>query len=42
MTVFVRSNIANFGQNAQFSKKYILYAPKNDNDQKMRNENIMV
>ena len=31
-----------FGQNAQFSKKYILFAPKNDNDQKMRNENIMV
>ena len=34
MTVFVRSNIANFGQNAQFSKKDILFAPKNDNDQK--------
>ena len=33
MTGFVRSNIANFGQNAQFSKN-ILFAPKNDNDQK--------
>ena len=34
MTVFVRSNIAKFGQNAQFSKKYILFAPKNNNDRK--------
>ena len=34
MTVFVRSKIAKFGQNAQFSKKYIFFAPKNDNDQK--------
>ena len=33
MTVFVSSNIANFGQIAQFSKKK-LFAPKNDNDQK--------
>ena len=42
MTVFVRSDIAKFGQNAQFKKIYILFAPKNDNDKKMRNENIMV
>ena len=42
MTVFVRSNIAKFGQNAQFSKKNILFAPKNNIDQKKRNENLMV
>ena len=34
MTVFVRSNIAKFGQYAQFPKKNILLAPKNENDQK--------
>ena len=34
MTLFARSFIANFGQNAQFSKKNIQFAPKNDNNQK--------
>ena len=38
MAVFVRSNIAKFGQNAQFSKKNILFAPKNDNDQKNKEQ----
>ena len=33
MIVFVRSNVATFGQNAQFSKKKSLFAPKNNNDQ---------
>ena len=42
MTVFVRSNNAKFGQNTQLPKKNILHAPKNYNDKKMRNENIMV
>ena len=36
MTVFVRSNIAKFGQNAQFSKKKIFMLLKNYNEK--RNE----
>ena len=41
MTVFVRSNIANFGQNAQFSKKIFCLLLKMTITKKMRNENIM-
>ena len=33
MTVFVRSNIAEIGHNAQSSINKNLFAPKNDNDQ---------
>ena len=34
MTVFVRSNIAKFGQNEMHNfKKKNLFAPKNDNEQ---------
>ena len=42
MTVFVRSNIAKFGQNAQFSKKIFCLLLKMTITKKMRNENIMV
>ena len=42
MTVFVRSNIAKFGQNAQFSKKIFSMLLKMTMIKKMRNENIMV
>ena len=42
MTVFVRSNIANFGQNAQFYKKIFCLLLKMTMTKKMRNKNIMV
>ena len=42
MTVFARSVIANFGQNAQFSKKIFSLLLKMTITKKMRNENIMV
>ena len=42
MTVFVRSNIAKFGQNAQFSKKIFCLLLKITITKEMRNENIMV
>ena len=41
MTVFVRSNIAKFGQNAQFSKKIFCLLLKMTITKKKRNENIM-
>ena len=42
MTVFVRSNIAKFGQNAQFSKKIFCLLLKMTMTKIMRNESIMV
>ena len=42
MTVFVRSNIAKFGQNAKFSKIIFCMLLKMTIIKKMRNENIMV
>ena len=42
MTVFVSSNIAKFGQIAQFSKKIFCLLPKMTKTKKMSNENIMV
>ena len=42
MAVFVRSNIAKFGQNAQFSKKIFCLLLKMTMTKIMRNESIMV